>query len=183
MTKGERRELREEFVEKKIQEDPYMTPEMAIKLFNWNMDHPEEIITDSLLSKIKKKILKRRADVGKLVSKNSETRNKELERVLDKEFLGRYSKDIYFKGFWRVYAVNILRGDMTISKIRVRNYLKNNGKLPPQKEDSKIVVPKKTTERDKKAKKIAWERYPQFGYLSEESQKEILDEILKEIEK
>lgn len=163
MTKGERRALREDFVRKKMAEDPYMSYEMAIQLFNWNIDHPEDKIKNSLLRKVQKKVKTSRGDVGKLVTVNRITRDKELERILGKDFLRSITKDEFFKGFWRNYVINMLKKDKTIAEIRSKNYEKNHNGDEQQ--------------RDYKFIKIAKNRYPQFDYLSEEVQNGIIEEL------
>lgn len=168
MTKGERRALREAFVRSKMAEDPYISYEMATQLFNWNTDHPEDRIKDSLLKKVQKKVQKNRGDVRKLVTVNKITRDKELERILGKDFLRSATKDEFFKGFWRNYVINILKKDKTVAEIRSKNYERSHRGCEQPKVSNYNLL------------KLAKDRYPHFDYLSEEVQKDILDEIEKE---
>ncbi len=191
MTKGERRVLREEFVRKKTSEDPYISYEMATQLFNWNIDHPEDKIKDSLLRKVQKKVKDSGGDVGKLVTVNKITRDKELERILGKDFLRSVTKDEFFKGFWRSYVINILKEDKTIDEIRKENFELHRLTRPEQKDESiepenlqPETEPQAKAERGKKVNVLyeAKKKYPQFNYLSEEVQAEILEETKKKLE-
>lgn len=165
MTKKERQALRDDFVHKKMSEDPNISYEMAIMLFNWNTDHPEDKIKDSLLNKVQKKVKKNRGDVTKLVTVNRITRDKELERILGKDFLRSITKDEYFKGFWRNYVINILKKDKTVAEIRSENYERSHkGCEQPKVSDYNLL-------------KMAKDRYPQFDYLSEEARNEIIEEM------
>ena len=91
MAERDRRTDREDFISKKTKEDPLITTEMATQLFNWNTDHADKEVTNFLLEEAKAKVLEKDGDVGRLVAKNKDTRRKELERILGKEFLARYS--------------------------------------------------------------------------------------------
>ncbi len=169
MTKGERRELRERYVLNKVFEDPCITPEMAVMLFNWNTDHPEDKITDSLLKKVKDKAKKRGGDIGKLASRNHASREKELERILGKDFVEEIVKDEMIRGFWRKYVLNSIKGHMTVEDIRECSRKREMTFVGPRINKSEI-------------EKIARKRYPQYDYLSEEAQEDIKREIIEEIE-
>lgn len=192
MTKKERQALRDDFVHKKMSEDPNISYEMAIMLFNWNTDHPEDKIKDSLLRKVQKKVKKNGGDVGKLVTVNKITRDKELKRILGKDFLRSVTKDEFFKGFWRNYVINILKEDKTIDEIRKENFELHRLKRPEREnEDMKSEIPRseigpQAKARNEKKVNVLYEakkRYPQFDYLSEEVQAEILEEIKNKLER
>lgn len=183
MAEGERRTDRKDFISRKTKEDPLITTAMATQLFNWNTDHADKEVTSSLLEEAKAKVLEKEGDVGRLVAKNKGTRRKELERILGKEFLARYSQDKCFVGFWRKYLVNFLKGDMTIPEIRIQNYVRNDGKLPPHAKKRAEELARRDEKIEGRIKSIAHGRYPQFDCLSEEAKNEILKEIKKELER
>lgn len=175
-----------------MSEDPNISYEMAIMLFNWNTDHPEDKIKDSLLRKVQKKVKKNGGDVGKLVTVNKITRDKELKRILGKDFLRSVTKDEFFKGFWRNYVINILKEDKTIDEIRKENFELHRLKRPEREnEDMKSEIPRseigpQAKARNEKKVNVLYEakkRYPQFDYLSEEVQAEILEEIKNKLER
>ena len=183
MAERDRRTDLKDFISKKTKEDPLITTEMATQLFNWNTDHADKEVTNFLLEEAKAKVLEKEGDVGRLVAKNKGTRRKELERILGKEFLARYSQDKYFVGFWRKYLVNFLKGDMTIPEIRIQNYVRNDGKLPPHAKKRAEELARRDEKIENRIKSIARGRYSQFDCLSEETKNEILKEIKEKLER
>jgi len=192
MAKEERRKDREDFIRDKIINDPYMTSDMAKMLFNWNTDHSEKEVTDSLLEDVRKKAIEKEGNIGRLASRNSVTRNEELIRILGIDFLNYYKEDRFFKGFWRSYLLSFLNGEKTIEEIRKENCepyqpktTKKNEKVLKLEESYPEIDPEVKT-KDGKDKNLFYEvikRYPQFGYLSEETKQDILKEVKEDLER
>ena len=158
------RTQRNRYVDKLTAKYPQIDEYMAMQVFDWNFEHPNDKIELELIEKVKEITENSVVDIGHLASTNSETRWNELKKVLGDELYNEIFKSNQIRGFWGKFVLNLVKGDLSVKEIRQKNYQRNNTGKWSVNIEAEIH-----------------RRCPQFEELTIEAQNEIRKEISKKI--